>query len=41
MVILGGNASNLPQYLQENGAVNIPNSWGVNRAKWFFIRGNE
>jgi hypothetical protein len=41
LVIWPGNGSNLPQYLYAVGAENIPKSWGVPRAKWFFIHSNN
>ncbi|HAV76608.1 MAG TPA: hypothetical protein DCX53_04560 [Anaerolineae bacterium] len=38
MVIWPGNGSNLPEYLNAVGAVNVPRSWHVEYSKWFFIR---
>jgi hypothetical protein len=37
MVVWPGNGSNLPEYLNAVGAVNIPKDWHIRRAKWFFI----
>jgi hypothetical protein len=37
LVIWPGNASELPDYLKSIGAVNIPRTWYVVRAHWFFI----
>lgn len=41
VVIWPGNGSNLPQYLYAVGAENIPKSWGVSHAKWFFIHPSD
>lgn len=38
VVVWPGNGSNLPEYLASVGAKTIPNSWGVIRAKWFYLR---
>jgi hypothetical protein len=38
IVIAPGNHSGLQDRLREQGAVNIPNEWGINRLSWFFIR---
>jgi hypothetical protein len=38
LVIWPGNGSPLPEYLDSVGAVNIRNSWGIARSKWFYIR---
>jgi hypothetical protein len=38
LVVWPGNGSDLPVYLESVGAQNIPGSWGIERAKWFFIR---
>jgi hypothetical protein len=37
IVIWPGNGTNLPEYLYSKGAISIPASWHVRRAKWFFI----
>ena len=37
VVIWPGNGTNLPDYLYSIGAVTIPDSWHIRRAKWFFI----
>jgi type II secretory pathway pseudopilin PulG len=37
LVIWPGNGTHLPEYLYSKGAINIPDSWHVHRAKWFFI----
>ena len=38
LVVWPGNGSDLPVYLESVGAKNIPGLWGIERAKWFFIR---
>jgi hypothetical protein len=38
VVVSPGNHSGLQDTLFAQGATTIPNSWGVLRAKWFFIR---
>jgi len=38
VVLWPGNGSNLPAYLNSVGARTVPNSWGVSRGDWFFIR---
>ena len=38
LVIWPGNGSDLPEYLESVGAVNIPKAWHVRRSPWFFIR---
>ncbi|MEW6400704.1 MAG: hypothetical protein AB1649_02830 [Chloroflexota bacterium] len=37
MVVWPGNGSNMPEYLESVGAVNIPKSWHIRRSRWFFI----
>jgi hypothetical protein len=37
LVVWPGNGSDLPEYLNSVGAVNIPKDWHIRRAKWFFI----
>lgn len=37
VVVWPGTASQVPLYLDAIGAVNVPRSWGVLRAKWFYI----
>jgi hypothetical protein len=41
MVVWPGNGSNLPEYLESVGAVNIPKQWHVHRSQWFFIHSDE
>lgn len=38
VVLWPGNGSDLPDYLDSMGARSVPNSWGVSRGRWFFIR---
>jgi hypothetical protein len=40
LVIWPGNGSNLPDYLDSVGAVNIPSSWKIHRSRWYFIHSN-
>jgi hypothetical protein len=37
LVIWPGNGSNLPEYLNSVGAVNVPRSWHVEYPAWYFI----
>ena len=37
LVVWPGNGSDLPQYLEAVGAVNVPVSWRIQRDKWYFI----
>ena len=39
MVVWPGNGSNLPEYLESVGAINIPKNWHVRRSRWFFVHG--
>jgi hypothetical protein len=41
VVIAPGNHSGLQDILRDQGAVNIPRAWGVERSAWFFIRPEE
>lgn len=40
LVIWPGNGSDLPEYLESVGAINIPQSWRIHRSRWYFIHAN-
>jgi hypothetical protein len=40
IVVWPGNGSNLPEYLNSVGAVNVPRSWHVEYPTWYFIHSN-
>ena len=39
LVVFPGTGPEIPAHLEAVGAKNIPGSWGIERAKWFYIRG--
>jgi hypothetical protein len=39
LVVFPGTGPEIPAHLEAVGAKNIPGSWGIERSKWFYIRG--